>query len=137
IYALLGVALLALRRLGDGALATLILGCLFFPALAEVLRPVLFSAATETIAAFEYQQLEASNDVAFGHGTFLDAMRETMRVFAWSTTSKLGLYSYLSFFVQMATGILTGFIVGRRGWPRRGAALPRLRFVWAALPLAI
>ena len=116
IYALLGLALLALRDVSDRVVVALIVACLLFPAFFEVLRPALFAPATETIAAFQYQQLEASNDLAYGRGTFLDAVRETSRVFAWSTGSPLGLYSYLAFCVQMATGILAGFAVGRRGW---------------------
>ena len=122
VYAVLGVALLALRDVGDRTLALLVVACLLFPALAEVLRPRLFPPVLETIAAFEYQRLESSNDLAFGHGTFADAVRETARVFAWSTRSPLGLYSYVAFCVQMATGILAGFALGRRGWPDAAAA---------------
>jgi len=122
VYTLLGLALLALRDVDDRVIALLIVACLLFPALAEVLRPVIFSPAIETVAAFQYQQLAASNDLAFGRGTFLDAVRETGRVFAWSVSSPLGLYSYLAFCVQMATGILAGFVVGRRGWPGNVAA---------------
>ncbi|HEY2189865.1 MAG TPA: DUF418 domain-containing protein [Caldimonas sp.] len=138
IYALLGFALLALRRLDDRGFASLIAACLLFPALAEVLRPVFFSVATETIAAFEYQQLEASNDLAFGHGSFADAVRETARVFAWSVRSPLGLYAFLAFGVQMATGILAGYVVGRRSWPARATSpSPPLRLLAAALVVAI
>ncbi|HEY2559074.1 MAG TPA: DUF418 domain-containing protein [Caldimonas sp.] len=138
IYALLGVALLALRRLDDRGFAILIVACLLFPALAEVLRPVFFSAATATIAAFEYQQLEASNDVAFGHGSFLDAVRETARIFAWSLSSPLGLVTTLAFSVQMATGIFAGYVVGRRGWPARPLSAPLAwRLLAGALVVAI
>jgi uncharacterized protein len=138
IYALLGFALLALRRLDDRGFAILIAACLLFPALAEVLRPAFFSATTETIAAFEYQQLEVSNDVAFGHGSFVDAVRETARVFAWSVRSPLGLYAFLAFCVQMATGIFAGYIVGRRGWPARAMSPSPPRLLLAgALVVAI
>jgi uncharacterized protein len=122
VYALLGLALLALRDVDDRVIALLIVACLLFPALAEVLRPALFSPASQTVAAFQYQQLAASNDVAFGGGTFLDAVRETARVFAWSVGSPVGVYSYVAFCVQMATGILAGFVAGRRGWPGNVAA---------------
>jgi uncharacterized protein len=119
IYAVLGFLLLAVRRLPDRAVLLLLALCLVYPALAEVLRPVLFSFETETIAAFQYQDLELTNDLAFGHGSFLDAVAETARVFVWSYTSPLGLYSYAAFYVQMATGILAGFLIGRRGWVRQ------------------
>ena len=31
----------------------------------------------------------------------------------------MGLFTVAGFFVQMATGILIGFLVGRRGWIER------------------
>jgi uncharacterized protein len=130
VYAVVGLLLLALRRLDDRGFALLIVACLLFPALAETARSAttMFSPTTETIVAFELEQLEASNDRAYGHGSFVDAVRETARVFAWSTRSPYGLFTYLAFCVQMATGIFAGFVAGRRGWPARfaGAGPPRL-----------
>ena len=122
IYALVGFALLGLRRLGDRALYALIAACLVFPALTEGLRLTMVSRGFDAVATFQYQQLQASNDLAYGSGSFLDAMRETARVFNWSWRSAFGLFTYAAFFVQMATGILIGFVVGRRGWPRRPPA---------------
>jgi len=122
VYALVGFALLALRRLDDRALYVLIAACLVFPALTEVLRAAMVSRGFETVATFQYQQFQASNDLAYGGGSFLDAVRETARVFDWSWRSPFGLFMYASFFVQMATGILVGFVVGRRGWPKRPLA---------------
>jgi len=138
VYTVVGLVLLALRRLSDRAFAVLIAACLLFPALTDTVRSTTFSAATETLAAFELEQLEASNDRAYGHGTFLDAVRETARVFAWSTRSPLGLFSYLAFCVQMATGIFAGYVVGRRGWlPRLAGAGPPAGLVAAALVVAV
>ena len=139
IYAILGFALLALRRVGDRVLYALLAVCLVFPAIAEVLRATLSAAGFETVAAFEYQQFEASNELAYGQGSFFDAVRETARVFDWSWRSPFGLFVYASFLVQMATGILIGFVLGRRGWPMRplvGAAAER-RAPWTALFVAI
>jgi uncharacterized protein len=138
VYAVLGVALLAVRRLADGALLALLAACLVYPALSEVLRPS-FLPNAETVAAFQYQQFEASNELAYGQGSFLDAVRETARTFDWTWRSPFGLYVYASFFVQMATGILTGFVVGRRGWPARPIAGLRAerRAPWAALAVAL
>lgn len=66
-------------------------------------------------------------------------MRETAHAFVWFYSSPLGLYSLADFYVQMATGILAGFLVGRLGWVRR---LPELavqtrRAQWIALAVAL
>ena len=139
IYALAGFALLGVRRLGDRALCSLIAACLIFPALSEALRRELLGGGFEAVAMFQYQQFQASNDLAYGQGSFLDAMRETARVFNWSLRSPFGLFIWVSFFVQMATGILIGFVVGRRGWPARPLAslAAERRAPWTALAVAI
>jgi uncharacterized protein len=129
VYAVLGFALLAVRDLPDRTVLVLLALCLLYPAGSEVLRALLFSFETETIAAFQYRDFELSNAVAFGHGSFLDAVGETARIFAWTYTSPLGLFSAAAFYVQMATGILAGLLIGRRGWieqlPDKGADLQR------------
>jgi uncharacterized protein len=137
VYALLGFILLALRRFGERVFLALIAACLVFPALAEVLRPTLF-AAGEAVAAFEYQQFVAADDLAYGHGSFLDAVRETARIFDWSWRSPLGLFTYASFFVQMATGTFIGFVLGRRGWPAQpiASAAAEWSAPWTALAVA-
>ena len=139
VYALLGFVLLALRRVPDRVLLVLIVLCLLYPAVSDALRTKLLSFETETVAAFEYQDFEASNDAAFGHGSFADAALETARVFAWGYSSPLGLFSYVAFYVQMATGILLGAFVGRRRWAERLPALrtPMHRAQLGALGLAL
>ncbi len=136
VYAVLGFGLLAIRKLPERAVVALLAACLVFPAASDALRPVLLSLQTETVAAFEYEDFRATNDAAFGHGSFLDAARETARVFAWGYSSPLGLFSYAAFYVQMATGILAGFIVGRRGWPRQLGKLGDAAARWHRLALA-
>ncbi len=138
VYAVFGFALLALRRADDAFLIALIVVCLLLPAFGELARVTLFSVETETVAAFQYQQFEASNDLAFGHGSFFDAMLETARVFAWSYSSPLGLFAEIAYYVQMATGILAGFLIGRRGWPGPAAidASKLARTQWLVLGLA-
>ncbi len=141
VYALIGAALLGVRRLGDRALIALVAACLIFPAASELARSSLFAGGFDTVATFQYQQFQASNDIAYGRGTFLDAIRETARIFDWSWRSPFGLFVYASFFVQMATGILAGFLLGRRGWPREPIAAAHAdaerRALAAALVLAI
>ncbi len=138
-YAVLGFMLLAIRRVPDSALLALLALCLVFPAASDALSTHLFSNETTMLATFEFYQFASSNDVAFGQGTLLDAVRETLRVFAWAYGSPMGLFTVAGFFVQMATGILLGFYVGRRGWIER---LPSLRHrlvpaQWTALAIAL
>ena len=140
VYAVLGFGLLALRRIPDRGLVALIVLCLAYPALSESLRTWWMPVDMETLAAFDYSAFEVSNDLAFGHGSFADAVVETARVFAWSYSTPLGLFSYAAFYVQMATGILAGVLAGRRGWleamPRRLATLRRAQWVALAVVLA-
>ncbi|MCE9659228.1 MAG: DUF418 domain-containing protein [Burkholderiales bacterium] len=139
VYAVLGFALLAMRRLPDAAVLVLIGLCLLYPALSDALRPLLLSFSTEAVGAFQYEEFEASNALAFGKGSFLDAVRETARIFVWGYTSPLGLFSYAAFYVQMATGILLGFLVGRHHWVERMPALrePMRRAGLGALGVAL
>ena len=139
VYAIVGLLLLALRRLDDLGFAILIVACLLFPALTETAGATtrMFSPTTETLVAFELEQLEASNDRAYGHGSFVDAVRETARVFAWSTRSPYGLFVTLAFCVQMATGIFAGYVAGRRGWLTRHAGAGPPRLVATALVVAV
>ena len=140
IYALLGFALLALNRLPQRVVLGLVVACLLLPPLLDTLRPYLFSARLEATAALDYQDFEASNNAAFGHGSFVHAVRETARVFAWYWSSPFGLYSYAAFSMQMATGVLLGLCIGRAGWVRRlpalGAGLRALQLASLAVALA-
>jgi uncharacterized protein len=134
VYALLGLALLLLRRMPDRALWLLIAMCLLYPAASTLLRPVLLSPADEAVALFEYQQLEASNNVAFAQGSFTEAARETLRIFHWAFGTLMGRWSYASFYAQMAGALLIGVWIGRRHWVQRIDALqPQLRLLQRAV----
>ena len=138
VYAVLGFALLLLQRAPDKVLILLIAACLVFPGIFDAWRPQLVSPEAEALAAFDYRHLEASNNEAFGTGSFLDAVRETSRMFAWGYGTPMGRWSYALFYAHMATGMLLGYWVGRRGWVGRLGSLQReiSRIQWAALTLA-
>lgn len=138
-YAVLGFGLLALRRAPNALVVLLVAACLLYPAASDALVSHLFSTETAMIGQFRMGELAASNDQAFGSGGFIDAVRETMQTFVWAYTTPLGWYTVFSFFVQMATGILLGFLVGRRGWIKRLEALrvPMRRAQIGALALAL
>jgi len=127
VYAVLGFVLLALRRAPDAVLIAIVLACVALPAAFDAARPWLFDARGQAMAAFDAQDLEASNNVAYGEGSFLDAVRETTRMFRWGATTALGRWSYALFYAHMASGLFLGFLIGRHGWARRLDALaPRL-----------
>ncbi|MEO7010257.1 MAG: DUF418 domain-containing protein, partial [Caldimonas sp.] len=90
-------------------------------------------------AAFDYEDLEASNNLAFGTGSFVDAARETARTLAWGYGTAMGRWSYALFYVHMATGMLLGYAIGRRGWIRRLDGLrPEVqRLQWITLGVGI
>ncbi|MEO8523364.1 MAG: DUF418 domain-containing protein [Caldimonas sp.] len=138
-YSVLGFGLLALRRAPTALVVLLLAACLLYPAASDVLSAQFFSTRTAVIGQFRMGELAASNDQAFGHGGFIDAVRETMQTFAWAYTTPLGVYTVFSFFVQMGTGILLGFLVGRRGWISKLDALrvPMRRAQLGALALAL
>ena len=120
VYALVGFALLAAAPPRRPRPLALIAACLLFPALAEVAARRPWSAAASRPSrrsSTSSSRRRTTSPSATARS--LDAMRETARVFNWSWRSPFGLFTYASFFVQMATGILVGFVVGRRGWPRR------------------
>lgn len=140
VYSVLGLGLLLLRRASDRLLVGLIVAGLLFPAFAAYLRAWLMSPETEAGAMLEYQDLEASNNLAFGSGSFADAARENRRMLVWAYSSPLGLWSMAAFYVQMGTPLLLGYLVGRRGWVSRLAELEpqmrRLRIAALAIGLA-
>ncbi|HUP09492.1 MAG TPA: DUF418 domain-containing protein [Caldimonas sp.] len=135
VYAVLGFALLPLRRAPDALLLALVAACVAFPAVFDAARPWLFDAGAQAIAAFDAQDLEASNNLAYGEGSFIDAVRETMRMFAWGAGTPLGRWSYALFYAHMASGLFLGVFIGRRGGARRLDTLAA-RVQWPALALA-
>ena len=138
-YSVLGLLLLAVRRVPDRILLLLLALCLVYPAVSDLISSHLFSDETVMMSQFRFAQLAESNDAAFGHGSLLDAVGENLRVFQWAYATPMGLFNVAAFFVQMATGILIGFSVGRRRWIERSAELrgPLRRAQWSVLALAM
>jgi uncharacterized protein len=124
VYAVLGCLLLLLRRAPDGVLAALVVAGVLLPALFDAARPWLVGPRGEAIAMLDYQELEASNNLAYGEGSFLDAVHETTRLFGWAVGTTLGRWSYGLFYAHMGAALFLGYLVGRRGWVRQ---LPALR----------
>lgn len=140
LYALMGFVLLLLRRAGEPVLIALVIATALYATAAQALRPHLIFIDAEALAAFDYQELEASNNLAFGQGSFADAVRETQHVLVWGLTTPLGRWSYGLFYAHMASGMLLGCIVARRGWvqrlPQHLPKLPALQGLALALAMA-
>jgi uncharacterized protein len=85
VYAALGLVLvLGLRRVSDRGIAVLIAACLVYPALSGALRVLVMTPEIVARRVRESQAFEASNNAAYGHGSFADSVIENARVMAYS-----------------------------------------------------
>jgi len=137
-YALLGLVLLALRRVPDRAIVALIIACLLYPAFREALR--LMSATPEDMrAVIELtQQAVSADNAAFGHGDFWDTARRSTEVtlIYYMNPLRLGI---VSGYIQFLTTVLLGLLLGRHQFFQNLAAhLPLVRRIqWWALGIGI
>jgi uncharacterized protein len=113
IYAVLGFVLLALRNTPDKTIVAMIVGCLLYAPLSSTLG--LMGATPEGLQAaiVESQTWEASNNAAYGHGSFLAAAIEHAREFKYFYDNAGSLSFMLTFYVQMFTTMLIGLLIGR------------------------
>lgn len=112
-YALLGMLLVVLRHRSDRTILILIGLCLLFP-----IALGLFKIATVDVTDLEYLERAftlwlTSNDAAYGNGSFIDAMHEHMRETWFLYTDAASIEYTLSFYVQLTTTMLMGFLIGR------------------------
>lgn len=137
VYAGLGLLLvLPLRQARPRTLVLLMLLCLLYPALNGLLRLAVVTPAIVAAQVAEAQAFEASNNIAYGHGSFMQAVAEHTREFVHGYTDVWQLWGWLGFYVQMALTMLLGLLAGRLRWPQRIAELmPRIRrlHVWTLL----
>ena len=114
IYAVLGVVLLALRRAPEKLLWGLFALCVVFPVGMMLYKLTTFVPADRARIVAEAQALVAANDLAYGHGSFLAAVREHMRVFVLFYTESWIARGTLGFYLQVFMTMLLGLILGRR-----------------------
>ena len=140
VYAVLGLLLVfGLRRLGNRAVGVLMVLCLLYPLLAGALRFVIF---TPEVVAQRVQQdlaLAASNNAAFGAGSYLDALRENLRLLARDYTDPLSAWGTFGWYTSMAFTMLLGLLAGRLRWVQRIPELmPQIRrWMWWALTVGL
>ncbi|HWN37815.1 MAG TPA: DUF418 domain-containing protein [Gammaproteobacteria bacterium] len=139
-YALFGVALLALRRVPEKWLWALFVVSLLYP-VAWGLYRLLTTSPEETQAMIALlAQWEASNNVAYGTGSFLAAAREHFREMVFLYTDPRPLLNFLAgFYVQLFTTMVLGLILGRRHFFQNAASHIEgvKRVQWAALAIGV
>ncbi len=138
-YAIFGLILLGLRRAPEKVLWTLFVACILFTPILGVVR-VLVSTPESVKAFIATSQLwEASNNAAYGHGSFFDAVREHTREMLFIYTDPANLRFMASFYVQIFTTTLLGLMLGRRKFFQNSQHyLPMVRRVqWWALGIGI
>jgi uncharacterized protein len=129
VYAILGILLvLPLRRVSDRTLFLLATLCLAYPLVAGGFRLLVMTPEITRSLVAQEQAMEASNNVAYGHGTFLQAAAEHTREMVAFYTNPWWLWSAMGFWMQMALTMLLGLLAGRRRWPQRiPELLPQVR----------
>ena len=135
IYALLGFGLLLLRNVSDRVVYALIGACLLYPAVSATLRVFVMTPDVLATQVLQMQIWAASNNLAYGQGSFLTAALEHAREAVYFYTDPFMLWGAVGFYVQITTTMLIGFLIGRNGWVRR---IPELmpwvkRVQWWAL----
>jgi uncharacterized protein len=135
IYAVLGlILLLVLRRASDRLILGLIGLCLLYPVVSGVLRLMVMTPEVTAHLVATAKAMEATNNAAYGHGTFLDAAREHAHEFAYFYSTVWSFWGTFGFYVQMATTMLIGVLIGRHRLAERiPEVLPTIRRVhwWA------
>ncbi len=139
-YALLGLLLvLGLRRISDRAVMLLITVCLLYPAISGLLRVLIFTPEMVAERTALAKAFEASNNIAFGQGSFRDMVRENTRMMNFFYSGWVNLWGTLGWWVMMSLTMLIGLLAGRRRWVQRAAELmPQVRrLTWVALAVGL
>ena len=139
IYVVLGFGLLLLRHASNRLVCALIVATLAFPIVSGLLRLWLMSPDAVAARLAEAKVWEASNNLAYGHGSFWAAAHEHAREVLHFYDNRWSLWGTASFYVQMTTTMLIGFLVGRNGWVQRIPELmPQVRRLqWWALGIGL
>jgi uncharacterized protein len=139
-YAILGLVLVAgLRHVSDRGIVLLIAACIVYPALSGLLRVFIFTREMIAQRVQQAKALEASNNLAYGQGSWLDAVVENTRVMNHFYDNWVGLWGTFGWWVMMGLTMLIGLLAGRRRWVQRAAELmPQIRRItWWALAIGL
>ncbi len=140
-YALLGLLLLiVLRRVSDRTVLILIVGCLLYPAISGLLRLQWMTPDVVAARVAQAKVLEASGNLAYGQGSFIDAVRENTRIMVHTYSHDMWeVWGTFGWYVQLLLTMLLGLLAGRRRWVER---LPELmpqvrRLTWVMLVIGV
>jgi len=119
LYALLGLALLPLRRARERWLWGVAALCLVYPVVLGV--HALYTRTAADVAEFiEFVRvMEAGSDAAHGRGSFIDAVRENLHEMAAVHTHAHTLRGESMFIAQLGTTLALGLVLGRRRFFQR------------------
>jgi uncharacterized protein len=140
VYALLGIVLLfGLRRFSDRSLVLVMVGCIVYPLLASLLRVAFVSKEFVASRVAMGKGFAATADAAYGAGSFVDALRENLRVMAHDYGDLYSLWGTFGWYVAMTLTMLLGVLAGRRRWVQRiPELLPTIRrLTWIMLILGL
>ena len=134
-FAVFGLALLVLRRVSDRVLWTLFVAALLYPVVLGAYR--VLTTTPEQVQAFiaTSQAWEATNNAAYGSGSFLAAVREHTREMVYYYANLRPLLRTLAGYAQLFATMLIGLWLARRNFfQNTGAYLPLVRRAqWWAL----
>jgi uncharacterized protein len=135
IYALMGVVLLALRRAPYKVLWTLFALCLLYPLAMGIYRYFIFTPEYGQYMVAVSKTWEATNNAAYGQGSFIAAAHEHAREAMALYTEPFMLRGTLNFYSQILVTMFLGLMLGRsRFFQNSGQYLPLVRRVqWWAL----
>ena len=140
VHAILGIVLLfGLRRVSDRGLVLTMAGCIVYPLLASLLRVAFVSKAFTASRVAMGKGFAASNDLAYGSGSFIDTVRENLRTMAFEYGDLYALWGTFGWYVSMTLTLLLGVLAGRRHWAQRIPELmPQIRrLTWQMLVLGL
>jgi uncharacterized protein len=128
-YAILGLVLvLGLRRVSDRGIVLLIAACIAYPAVAGVLRVLVVTPEMTAERVHIAQAFELTNNAAFGHGSFIDMVRENTHMMNFFYDNWLSLWGTFGWWVMMSLTMLIGLLAGRRRWVQRvDELMPQIR----------
>jgi uncharacterized protein len=138
-YALFGLVLLALRRVPEKWLWTLFAVSLLYPIAPSLYRLLTTDPAEVQARIALLAQWEASNNAAYGAGSFLAAAREHTREMVFVYTEPRNFLNNFGFYMQLFTTMVLGLILGRRHFFENAASQLDLvkRVQWSALGVGI